>query len=259
MRLYASNPPSWWPYWLVKPRGRGPGRRVESLIVDNGAFRFYQSGEYPLLDKWVLLIARSALWLRGRAEEIYVILPDYPNEPSRTILAARKSKWLCKAYKCIVVMHYNTIDRLELESLFETYMYDVDFVDLYAVPMKLPTSLYYSEKARRVVASPETQLKIAAIANNVAQRMNTRLHLLAPSLPVIRRLWALRSIDSIDTTNWTRAIDAETKKKLGTISARNKQEREQLFKHYLAKICRYVNKLEGWNCNEETPFKPVSP
>jgi len=258
MRLYAPSPPDWWPFWLVKPRGTAPGHRVESVIVDNGAFNYYRSGEYPAIDKWVLMIARSALRLRARAEEIYVILPDYPNEPSRTILAARSARWLCKAYSCVVVMHYNTVDKYELESLFETYMYDVE-ADLYAVPMKLPTSIYYSSRARRVVASPETQLRIAAIANNVAQKLGTRLHLLAPSLPVIRRLWALQSIDSIDTTNWTRAVDTHAKKQLGTISARNTEEREQLFKHYLAKICKYVNKLEGWSCNKETPFSPGTP
>ena len=248
MRLYASNPPSWWPFWVVKPRGAAPGHRVESIILDNGAFNYYQRGEYPSLDLWVAHLARRASQLRWRAEELYVVLPDYPNEPWRTIMAARRARHLCKAYKCILVMHYNETDSAILEDVFDTYMSDIDFAELYAVPLKLPTSYHYSAKGRRVLVKPLLQLRIINVADHVARRHHVDLHLLAPSLEAAKRVAAFTRVKSMDTTSWTRA-PPELKKKLGTISAKNTEQRDLLFKHYLNILCRYLGKLEGWKCD----------
>ena len=252
LRVYASSPPDWWPFWVVKPSGRLPPRRVRSVILDNGAFVYYQRGVYPGLDKWVALLARRAYRLRSVSEEVYVVLPDYPNEPWRTVMAARRARRLCEYYRCVLVMHYNSLDRLELEDMFDTYMTDID-ANLYAVPLKLPTSLYYSVYGRKVVTKQDAQVRIVSIANELARKHLVHLHLLAPGITVLRRIWVFQRVQSIDTTTWTRVYREETRKLLGTVSARNTAEREILFSDYMDMVCRFTgNRVEGWACDSHS-------
>lgn len=249
LRLYASCPPGWWPFWLVKLGGGCRPRRAASVILDNGAYTFYLEGRLPSPEKWAARIARRAAQLRGSAEELYVVLPDYPLDPKRTMEAAKLSRWLCNTYSCIVVMHWRPdMSGEEMLQLFEEYMSTIE-ADLYAVPLKLNSTVRRSAVARKAIVDVRLQVKAAGLADRAAARHGARLHLLAPSTQLLRRTAYLRTVVSADTTNWTRAPTSAVKRLSGTISARNTLEREFFFTEYLDTLCKSVE-LEGWACSD---------
>jgi hypothetical protein len=244
--VYATNPPEWWPYWVIKVSGAyaPPSKHV---LIDNGAFGFYQRGEFPELDVWIRKLRMRVIEQRRRgAREVYVVLPDYPMQPTRTAIAAKHArKFLCHIAKCVVVMHFAGYESsIELREYFESYVADIE-ADLYAVPMKLPTVVYYSKEARRAVTDVKVQMRVVSEAHEVAKMHGVNLHLLAPNIHVIKRVGAFYTIVSFDTTEWTRAITPELKKRVGTISVRNKSERELYFTEFLDYISKYV-RVEGW-------------
>ena len=231
IRFYSQGAPSWWPYHVLTlsspnlPVGAFP----ESVIVDNNAFTFYRRGSFPQLDQWVARIARVAHRASSFSAEVVVVLPDCPLDPLRTLLWAKRARWLCKHYRCMAVMHYDTLAEEELESTFESYAADVD-AHVYAVPLKLPLSTGYSRLARRVNVDPKLQKHVVRVAARV---VGGKLHLMAPRKETIVSMWD--RIESFDTTAWTRA-SAKLKRKLGTISCRNQRERELMFAHYIVEL-----------------------
>ena len=230
--FYSQGAPSWWPFHIITIlRPTLNTERTTSIIVDNNAFTFYRHGWFPQPDVWAARIARIASRFKHRAYGVTIVLPDCPLDPLRTLVWAKHARWLCKHYRCMVVMHYDTLAEEELESVFETYVADIE-ADAYAVPLKLPLSTGYNSLARRINVDPKLQKHVVRVATKVVGK---HIHLMAPRKETIVSMW--HNIKSFDTTAWTRA-SSKIKKQLGTISARNTTERELMFALYVLSLAK---------------------
>ena len=251
--FYTSAPPRGYPWVVVSPSW-APAWRPAAAIVDNGAFRFYMRGGFPRADVWLAAVKRAAWRLAQLGAAVTLVLPDYPLEPLRTLAAARMLADAARGpWRLGVVMHY--VGAGDLRGVFESYVFDVE-ADVYMVPLKLPASA--GAVARRIRVDEGYALRVAVEAVEAAEAAGARLHLLAPTRRLLAALadmgWP-RAVESFDTTAWTRAPTATTKRAAGTISARSSGERQRFLCDYMEQLKRHGVPLRLWDgcARRDTP------
>ena len=108
IRFYAGGAPSWWPFHVSTPSSLSSlPRGVSSVLLDNGMWGFWKAGRRPPLDVWLARLAAAALEASRRADEVYVVLPDWLGDPGFTLAAAGHpvARRLCRDYTCVAVAH----------------------------------------------------------------------------------------------------------------------------------------------------------
>ena len=231
--FYATGAPEWWPYQLVSLTHRIVPRRGYRLLHDNNAFKFFASGRWPDIDRWIYTLLRSVYRYAGVVDEVLVILPDKPMDPRATLeWAYRAYGRICternraKGIKCVAVAHFDP--QSPSLSIRETVKHILDTmpdVDIIAAPLKLYCSR--SGKNRRVT-DPLCQLGIVA---RVYDAVSGKLPVHGLGIMLNRELLkrATPFLHSFDSTGWTRTY-TPTLKRLGfDLSAKNSSARELYF------------------------------
>ena len=256
-RFYASAAPDWWPFQLVSLANRRlPPRRYYfySILVDNGMFSYYKLGERPPdLDKWYLMLLKfiNDIERLRRPVEIAVILPDFLNNPTFTLKAARHhvAREICNNYDCFIVVHSEpTLVQWMNREYYGGYAKSaVEAVSVAeAVGLAAPLKLNCSRIANghRVIRL-HCQKAIVEQVCGIARRIGIRCHGLGVALKPqhVKKLLEL-GLTSFDSSSWTRPNNSIVAK-TARWSAKTKAEKELFFKTVLMRLRDAGVALEG--------------